>query len=158
MDIACRARQLHIDHADPHPFVPGKESSRAYISGATSALLTAASRVLHFVMPKMEPKERTDGIVALFTTAFEYAMCAFSDSLPDRLLLCACLGGLVAEAGVQKKGQPACRQTLIVQRLRGSLDLIFTTLEQAMQVWSCTSMLHTPQNGILSLELCIMKK
>lgn len=50
-----------------------------------SPLLTATTKVLHFVAPGLED---------LFTTSVSRAMSSFADSLPDKLMLCACLGSL----------------------------------------------------------------
>ena len=64
-----------------------------------SALLTAACRALHWLvafLPDTHPS------VALFFTWFPAMMSAFSGSLPDQLLVCACLGALEMEAQANK--------------------------------------------------------
>ena len=117
-------------------WLAGKESNKADgpAAAAPSAVLTAATRVLHFVMPQLEHSKHTGDVEVLFSTAFAAAMSAFSDSLPDKLLLCACLGALDAEAALQKKGYLRGKQILIMGHRTDMFELIAHTLEQAMQV------------------------
>lgn len=136
----------------------GKESSRSNGTAAPpSALLTATTRVLHFVMPRLGYSKHASDMEVLFITALGGAMSTFSDSLPDKLLLCACLAALDAEAAVQKAGLnvrlSGCKQTLMKGEDTGILHLIATTLDQAMQVGHichcCTCFV-----GFYSLRLC----
>lgn len=73
-------------------------------------------------------------MIYLFPKAFGAAMQGAYDSLPDMLLLCACLGAFDAAAEGQKKGHPGCRQIVVMGQDEGLIDLMSITLEQAMQV------------------------
>ena len=66
-------------------------------------------------------------------------MAAFSDSLSDRLYLCACLGALYLAAYMHNTSYYKVVEA--IERC-GMCDAIFTTLEQAMQVKRCVVVLH----------------
>lgn len=113
----------------------GRDSTRSDgTPAAPSALLTATTRLLHWVMPGLEFVEHTGEMEIMFSTSCGNAMSAFSDSLPDKLWLCACFGAIDAKATEEKQGPPGCKQIMMLGRRTGILDLIATTLEQAMQV------------------------
>ena len=113
---------------------------------APSALLTATARLLHFAR-----HEDLGGVDVLFIAAFETAMFALSDSLADRMMLCACLGALDSSS---KK----CDTIMESVKLKGLPDAIFTTLEQAvMQVQPSFISIMVRKDVLSDLSaLCLM--
>lgn len=99
-----------------------------------SDVLRAAARVLHFVVSGEKGLQAVIGLENTFMSAFEHAMSVFSDNLPDRMLLCACLG--------------AFEHGDVITRKEKTDDAIFTTLEQVMQVKLCCTVL------CLSEDMC----
>lgn len=86
-------------------------------------MLRAAARALHFVIASGKGSTAVHGNEVIFMSAFQHAMSALSDSLPDRMWLCACLGAF-----------KSCDMIMREVKDKGIDDAIFTTLEQVMQV------------------------
>ena len=104
--------------------VAGKASTPLHVEAeGASAMLRAAARALHFVLASEKGSKAVHGNEIVFMSAFQTAMSAFSDSLPDSMLLCACLGAI-----------PSCDVITREVKVKGIDDAIFTTLEQVMQV------------------------
>ena len=86
--------------------------------------------MLHTVVAAGKDSKAVHGIEGGFIPAFELAVSTFADSLPDRMLLCACLGAF-----------SYCDVIMKEAKVRGTDDAIFTTLQQAMQVLICITVL-----------------
>lgn len=115
-------------------------------SAAPSALLRATARVLHlFVAGLGAGKDSKE----LFIWCFQLATSAFSDSLPDKLWLCTCLGALTCQAEMQNMEQ--CSVTIESVKLKGLHGVIPTTLEQVAEVRS-TSSCH---RGSVLMQTCL---
>ena len=96
-------------------------------------LLRAATGVMHLVVGNI----KIDDILGKhFPTAIEHAMSVFSDSLSDKMLVCACLGALSIKGEVLKNADAVCQAIVKLSKLKGLHDAIFTTLEQVMQACS----------------------
>lgn len=86
--------------------------------------------MLHYVVAGGKGSKALQGTADGFISAFESTMSMLSDSLPDRMLLCACLGAF-------KHYDVIMREV----KVRGLDDAIFATLEQVMQVQACITVL-----------------
>lgn len=98
----------------------------------TSALLRVTTSVLHFVVAGQETVDVL-GDPESFTTAVEMALTAFTDSMPDRMLLCACLGALHTQGQVLNNRK--YRMTLQLVKLTDLHEALFTTMEEVTQVY-----------------------
>ena len=92
------------------------------------ALLRAIIRILPFVASNFE---KVEGLEPPFVAAFGFATEVFSDSLSDKMWLCACLGAFSAES---IRGCKVCRAIMESVRRAGLHDFIYTTLEEVMEV------------------------
>ena len=97
----------------------------AAASGQPSALLSAATRLLHYVVRC----QKTPGMDEGFATAMKRALSACSENLSTKMMLCACLGGLSLQADNNKK-----HNTQASMFTQDNYDAIFTALEQVMEV------------------------
>lgn len=104
--------------------------SLAGVESAPSPLLTATTKVLHFVVAQFKT---APGLEDLFTTSVSRAMSSFADSLPDKLMLCACLGSLHHETECNNQ---VCSKIMNLVRHRQVHGAIFNTLLEVMQVQS----------------------
>lgn len=94
------------------------------------------THVLHFAVARIRNPLGIEGALA---EAIMTAMSVFSDKLFDRVLLCACIGALDNEAEGNNK---VCKTVMKSIKACSGHDAIFTTLEEVMQVWSSTMLLH----------------
>lgn len=92
------------------------------------ALLKAITRILPFVASSFG---KVEGLEEAFVAAFHCAMDMFSDSLSDKMWLCACLGAISAESML---GCQVCKAIMASVRRKGLHDSIYTTLAEVMQV------------------------
>lgn len=100
---------------------------------APSELLQAATSVLHLFLGSIKIE---DNLAEQLPTALEHAMSALSDSLSDKMLVCAALGVLSSKGEAVKYGEAVCQVIVKLCKHNGLHDAIFVTLEQVMQVCS----------------------
>lgn len=96
--------------------------------GHPSALLTATTKILHFAVARIKTAA---GLENMFTTSLSRALVLFANSLPDKMMLCACLGALYYET---EHNNQVCSKSLSSVRHREIHSAIFKTLLDGMQV------------------------
>ena len=97
----------------------------------SSALLTAAIRALHWLAPFLPD---TGHVVSQFPTVFPKFTSVVVDSLPDQLLVCACLGALEVRAQDHKEADKAANRVMQKVKQDGIHDGLVAKLEDIMQV------------------------
>lgn len=107
-----------------------------------SALLTATTTIMHNVVARFKT---ASGLEELFTTSLSRAWSAFADSLPDKLMLCACLGALHHELECNSK---VCSKIMDLGRHRGLHELILNTLEEVVQVQFSVMVMYSNTTGL----------
>lgn len=95
-----------------------------------SALLTATTVILHNVVARFKT---ASGLEEHFASALKRAWSAFADSLPDTLMLCACLGALHHESECNNE---VCSKIMELVRHQGLHEAILTAMVKVMQVQS----------------------
>ena len=120
---------------------------------APSELLKAATGVLHLVLGSIKTE---NSLAEQFPIALEHAMSALSDSLSDKMLVCAALGVLSTKGEVVKYGDAVCLVIVKLCKHNGLHDTIFVTLEQVMQV--CSHVLFQTQTRLNSFMFSLLSK
>lgn len=110
-----------------------------------SALLTATTSVLHFVVTRFKMESRLEN---LFSPSLCQAWSAFADSLPDKMMLCACLGALHHEMECNNE---VCTKTMDLVKREGMHEAIFKALVEVaqVQVQSSVMVMHC-NNSVMS--------
>lgn len=84
----------------------------------------------------------------LFTPSLCQAWSAFADSLPDKMMLCACLGALHHEMECNNE---VCSKTMDLVRHEGMHEAIFKALAEVVQVQVQSSgMVMDCNNSVMS--------
>lgn len=112
--------------------------------GPPSALLSATTKTLHFVVTRFKT---VVGLEDLFTTSLCRALSLFADSLPDKLMLCACLGALHYETECNNQ---VCSKILSLVSHREIYGAIFNTLLDVMQVQSSIMVMHCNKGCVMN--------
>lgn len=95
-----------------------------------SAFLTATVMILHNVVARFKT---ASGLQEHFATALRRAWSAFADSLPDKVMLCACLGALHHESECENE---VCSKITDVVRHQGLHEAILSAMVEVVQVQS----------------------
>lgn len=91
-------------------------------------LLTATTSLLHFVVTRFKMESSLED---LFAPSLCQAWAVFADSLPDKMMLCACLGSLHHEMECDNE---VCTKTMDLVRHEGMHEAIFKALVEVTQV------------------------